>query len=62
MATVRHPATGQYVAADPPLPTHQDELMSSHEGRPTVAEQNVRNGAGIPAVDNGTSPEDCYAV
>jgi hypothetical protein len=51
--TDRHPASGRYVAASPQLPTHQDELMSAHEGRPTVAEQNVTHGAGIPAVDKG---------
>ena len=35
------------------LPVHDDEVMSAHEGRPTVAEQNIRNGAGLPAVDKG---------
>jgi hypothetical protein len=41
----------QYVAED--TRTHQDELMSSHEGRPTVAQQDRQNGAGLPAVDRG---------
>ncbi len=35
------------------LPVHADEVMSAHEGRPTVAEQDRNNGAGIPAVDRG---------
>jgi len=38
------------------LPTHQDEIMASHEGRPTVAVQNRENGAGIPPTDNGLDP------
>jgi hypothetical protein len=33
--------------------THELEIMASHEGRPTVAQQNVCNGAGIPAEDRG---------
>jgi len=38
------------------LPTHDMEIMASHEGRPTVATQDRVNGAGIPAVDNGPDP------
>lgn len=37
-------------------PAHDDEVMAAHEGRPTVAEQDVNNGAGIPAVDKGPDP------
>ena len=33
--------------------THDGEIRASHEGRPTVAVQNARNGAGTPAVDRG---------
>ena len=36
-----------------PLPTHQDEIMTAHEGRPTVAEQDRTHGAGIPPVARG---------
>jgi hypothetical protein len=38
------------------LPTHQDEIMCAHEGRPTVAVQNKANGAPAPPVDNGPDP------
>jgi hypothetical protein len=38
------------------LPTHADEIMASHEGRPTVATQDRVNGAGLPAVDDGPDP------
>jgi hypothetical protein len=38
------------------LPGHQDEVMASHGGQPTVAVQDRTHGAGIPAVDNG--PDD----
>jgi hypothetical protein len=39
-----------------PLPDHNSEIMAKHEGRPTVAEQDRRNGAGIPALDKGPDP------
>ena len=35
------------------LPTHDDEVMSAHEGRPTIQEQDRTHGAGLPAVDKG---------
>ena len=35
------------------LPTHDDEVRAAHEGRPTVGQQDARNGAGMPAEDRG---------
>jgi len=40
------------------LPGHDDEMQAAHEGRPTLAEQNARNGAGIPAVDRGLDDKE----
>ena len=37
------------------LPTHQDEVMASHEGQPTVAEQEA-DGRLLAAVDLGPDP------
>jgi hypothetical protein len=59
--TGRHAASGQYVPADPQLPTHQDELMASHTGAPSIEVQDRTHGAGIPAVDKGCSDEEKYA-
>jgi hypothetical protein len=36
-----------------PLPTHDDELMASHGGQPSVEVQARTNGAGLPPVDRG---------
>ena len=38
------------------LPSHQDEVMASHDGRPSVAVQSATHGAPMPAVDNGPDP------
>jgi hypothetical protein len=57
--TGRHAASGQYTA-DPQLPTHQDELMASHEGSPSIAVQAQTHGAGIPAVDRGQDDATKY--
>jgi hypothetical protein len=35
------------------LPEHHGEVMTAHEGRPTVETQAATHGAGRPAVDNG---------
>jgi hypothetical protein len=35
------------------LPDHATEVMTAHEGQPTVEVQDQRHGAGRPAVDNG---------
>jgi hypothetical protein len=42
------------------LPVHEDELMASHQGQPTVAEQDRTHGAGIPAEDRGTDDRTKY--
>jgi hypothetical protein len=46
---------------DPGVPRHHDEVMASHGGQPTVAEQDRTHGAGIPAVDNGESDQAKYS-
>jgi hypothetical protein len=38
------------------LPSHQDEVMAAHEGRPTRAEQ----AAKLPAVDEGVDDQAKY--
>jgi hypothetical protein len=38
------------------LCTHDTEVMAAHEGRPTVAEQNVTHDPGLPDVDLGPVP------
>lgn len=52
--------TTPFEAISPGLPAHQDEVMASHEGRPTVAEQAVTHGAGIPAADHGATEQQKY--
>ncbi len=55
----RHPVSGQFTQQDQGAEdtrTHQGELMASHEGQPTVAEQALTHGAGLPDVDLGTPP------
>ncbi len=67
MSTPRHPQTGQFTGDQDStpdtwanlagsLPTHDTELMVSHEGQPSVATQNLTHGAPAPEVDNGTTP------
>jgi hypothetical protein len=52
----------QFEAISPGLPSHQDEVLAGHEGRPTVAEQAVSHGAGIPAADNGMTDQQKYGA
>ncbi len=50
----RHPVSGQFTQQDQGAEdtrTHQGELMASHA--PSVAEQAVTHGVGVPAVDLG---------
>jgi hypothetical protein len=35
------------------LPDHHGEVMTAHEGQPTVEVQDQRHGAGRPAPDHG---------
>jgi hypothetical protein len=42
------------------LPDHAAEVMSSHPGQPTAAEQDRTHGAGMPAVDLGTPDNEKY--
>jgi hypothetical protein len=56
------------VTADPgwaelagPLPVHDDEVMASHSGQPTVDVQNVTHGAPAPEPDHGISDRQKYA-
>ena len=46
---------GSFDEIDPGAMRHHEELMTGHEGRPTVAEQGQTHGAGRPAVDNGVA-------
>jgi hypothetical protein len=38
------------------LPTHQDEVMASHQGAPSIAQQSATHGAPAPAEDLGPEP------
>jgi hypothetical protein len=51
-----------FEAISPGLPCHQDELEVAHEGRPTVAEQILTHGAGMPAVDEGVDDQTKYTT
>jgi hypothetical protein len=42
------------------LPDHHSEVMTGHEGRPTVSTQDRRHGAGLPAPDHGAGEEQKY--
>jgi len=42
-----------HAAMSPGLPYHEDEIFTSHEGQPSIAEQDRTHGAGLPAVDRG---------
>jgi hypothetical protein len=42
------------------LPDHHSEVMTAHEGRPTVAAQDQRHGAGLPAPDHGQGDKAKY--
>jgi hypothetical protein len=42
------------------LPSHHEELVTSHQGRPTLSEQDRTHGAGKPAPDHGASEERKY--
>jgi hypothetical protein len=48
------------VSSPPELPDHDTEMANSHEGRPTVAEQNQTHGAPSPEPDHGTSDSEKY--
>jgi hypothetical protein len=43
----------EFEAISPGLPSHQDEVMASHQGQPAIAGQDKRRGAGLPAEDRG---------
>jgi hypothetical protein len=42
------------------LPDHHGEVMTAHEGRPTISTQDERNGAGLPAANYGMSDKAKY--
>jgi hypothetical protein len=46
----------QFAELSPGLPGHADEVMASHEGRPTRADM----AAKLPAVDEGTDDQAKY--
>jgi hypothetical protein len=43
------------------LPDHAAEVMASHPGQPTLAEQDRTHGAGMPAADHGVPDGEKYA-
>jgi hypothetical protein len=48
------------VTTPPELPDHDTEMTAAHEGRPTVAEQALTHGAGIPQPDHGMTDSEKY--
>jgi hypothetical protein len=44
------------------LPDHHGEIVTAHEGRPTISTQDERNGAGLPAEDRGMSDQQKYGA
>jgi hypothetical protein len=42
------------------LPDHHTEVVTGHQGRPTISEQDRTHGAGIPAADHGMSDKAKY--
>ena len=42
------------------LPTHQDEVMAAHQGRPTMAVQDETHGAPAPEPDLGMDDHAKY--
>jgi hypothetical protein len=44
------------------LPTHQDEIMASHEGQPSISVQSATHGAPLPAADLGESEAVKYGT
>jgi hypothetical protein len=49
-----------FEAISPDLPAHDAELMTSHEGQPTVEVQARTHGAGMPAEDLGVPDDTKY--
>lgn len=41
--------------------THETEIMASHGGQPSVAEQSASHGAPLPAADHGTPDREKYS-
>jgi hypothetical protein len=42
------------------LPDHHTEVVTAHEGRPTISTQDKTHGAGMPAADHGMSDQAKY--
>jgi hypothetical protein len=36
-------------------PRHEDEVMTAHQGAPSIAVQDRTHGAGLPAPDHGSN-------
>jgi len=49
-------SSAEFEAISPGLPSHQDEIMTAHQGAPPLAVQDQTHGVGIPAVDLGPEP------
>lgn len=44
-----------------PLPDHDQEVMASHEGSPSIEVQDQTHGAGLPEPDLGTDDRAKYS-
>ena len=53
MTTPANPATFDELCGA--LPSHHEEVLASHSGQPTIAEQDRTHGAGLPAPDHGVA-------
>ena len=58
--TVTTPDPGSFADLCGSLPDHHTEVMASHSGQPTAAEQDRTHGAGRPAEDTGMSDGQKY--
>lgn len=50
----------EFEAISPGLPSHADELLAAHQGRPTPAEAVDRGVTPAPAVDRGIADDVKY--
>jgi len=46
-------SSAEFEAISPGLPAHQDEVMTAHQGAPSIAQQNATHGSGLPPLDKG---------
>ena len=57
------PSPSEYAYPDcAGLPVHQDEVMSAHQGAPSIAVQNATHGAPAPEPDYGADDRTKYGA